>query len=113
MAAGVFDALADPTRRRLVEALGRGERSVGELVEQVEIRQSGVSRHLRILQGAGFVTVRADGQRRFYSLRPEPFLELADWVAGYRTLWERRLDRLAGVLERRARAPVTNEGRSK
>jgi DNA-binding transcriptional ArsR family regulator len=113
MSADAFDTLADPTRRRLVEALRGGERSVGELVDRVEIRQSGVSRHLRILQVAGFVTVRADGQRRFYSLRPEPFLEIADWVAGYRTLWERRLDRLAGVLERRARPPITSEERSK
>ncbi|MCI4345957.1 MAG: metalloregulator ArsR/SmtB family transcription factor [Thermoplasmata archaeon] len=102
-----FGALADPTRRRIVEALGAGERSVNDLVARVDIRQSGVSRHLRILHDAGFVTVRVEGQHRFYSLRPEPFLELAEWVSGYRTTWERRLDRLGRVVEGRSQARPT------
>jgi DNA-binding transcriptional ArsR family regulator len=97
----VFETLADPTRRRLVEELSDGERSVSELVEAVTIRQSGVSRHLRILHEAGFVTVRPDGQRRLYSLSPGPFRELDDWVSRYRALWESRLDRLGSELERR------------
>ena len=102
MSTVLFETLADPTRRRIVEELGAGERSVGELVEAVTIRQSGVSRHLRILHDAGFVTVRPDGQRRLYSLSPEPFRELDDWVSRYRALWESRLDRLGAELERRA-----------
>ena len=101
MSTTLFETLADPTRRRIVEELGEGERSVGELVEAVTIRQSGVSRHLRILHDAGFVTVRPDGQRRLYSLSPEPFRELDDWVSRYRALWESRLDRLGAELERR------------
>jgi DNA-binding transcriptional ArsR family regulator len=97
----MFDVLADPTRRRIVEALRDGERSVGELVDIVGIAQSGVSRHLRILQEAGFVAVRADAQRRLYSLRPEPFQRLDRWMADYRRLWEGRLDRLGDVIDQR------------
>lgn len=93
--------LADPTRRRIVDELRRGEQAVGELVGKVAIQQSGVSRHLRILGEAGFVQVRADGQRRLYSLRPEPFRELDAWIEGYRRLWEGRLDRLGAAIEER------------
>jgi DNA-binding transcriptional ArsR family regulator len=96
-----FQTLADPTRRRIVEVLRTGERQVGDIVEQAGIHQSGVSRHLRILHEAGFVTMRPDAQRRFYSLRPEPFRELDDWLAKYRGLWGRRLDRFGAALEER------------
>lgn len=96
----LFDILADPTRRRILEALRDQERSVGELVDIAGVAQSGVSRHLGILQRAGFVTVRRDGQRRLYSLRPEPFQDLDTWMAGYRRLWQDRLDRLGEVIDR-------------
>jgi DNA-binding transcriptional ArsR family regulator len=96
-----FETLADPTRRRIVEALRSGERQVGEIVDQAGIHQSGVSRHLRILHESGFVSVRPDGQRRLYALRPEPFRELDAWLAGYRRLWEARLDRFGAALEER------------
>lgn len=96
-----FLVLADPTRRRIVEALRGGELAVGQLQERVGIRQSGVSRHLRILQDAGFVRVRADGQRRMYSLCPEPFVALERWLSEYRALWEARLDRFGEALARR------------
>ena len=98
-----FQALADPIRRHIVEELRGGERAVNDLVETVEIHQSGVSRHLRILERAGFVQVRPEGARRLYSLRPERFRELEAWVSGYRRLWEARLDRLGEALERRGR----------
>jgi DNA-binding transcriptional ArsR family regulator len=97
----VFQILADPTRLRIVEALAGGEQAVGELVRAVDIDQSGVSRHLRILGEAGFVTMRPDGARRLYSLRPEPFRALDDWVGSYRKLWESRLDRFDAALARR------------
>lgn len=100
----VFETLADPTRRRIVEALGAGERSVNDLVDAVDIHQSGVSRHLRILHEAGFVTVRAEGQKRYYALQPDPFRELDSWVSKYRKLWEARLDRFQEELERRTKA---------
>lgn len=104
MHALAFEALADPTRRRLVEVLLSGEQAVNDLVERVEIHQSGVSRHLRILHEAGFVRVRAEGPRRLYSLKPEPFRELDAWLGKYRRLWESRLDKLGAELERRRQA---------
>jgi DNA-binding transcriptional ArsR family regulator len=97
----IFQILADPTRRRLVEELRTGERSVSELVDVVDISQPGVSRQLAILEDAQFVVVRPDGRRRLYALRPEPFLELDEWMRGYRAMWEARLDRFATALDRR------------
>ena len=96
-----FETLADPTRRRIVEALRAGERPVGDIVRQAGIHQSGVSRHLRILHESGFVSVRPSGQNRLYALRPEPFRELETWLEGYRQLWEARLDRFGAALEKR------------
>jgi len=100
----VFEVLADSTRRRIVETLGAGERAVHVLVEAVDIQQSGVSRHLRILHEAGFVRVRAEGQERLYSLCAGPFRELDKWMRQYRGLWEARLDRFGAELNRRQRA---------
>ena len=97
----VFQALADPTRRRIVEVLRQGEQQVGDVVGRAGIHQSGVSRHLRILHDSGFVSVRPDGQRRLYALRPEPFRELEEWLDRYRTLWEERLDRFGLALEKK------------
>jgi DNA-binding transcriptional ArsR family regulator len=97
----VFQVLADPTRRRIVDALRGGERSVNELVEVVAIGQPGVSRQLAILEDADFVVVRPEGRRRLYSLRPEPFRELSEFVSTYRGVWEGRLDRFAAALEKR------------
>lgn len=102
----LFEMLSDPTRRRIVEELRGGERAVGELVESVAIAQSGVSRHLRILAEAGFVQVRAQGQRRLYALQPEPFEAIDAWLDGYRQLWQGRLDRFGVELERRAMTTV-------
>ena len=99
MQADAFQALADPTRRRIVEALSHGETPVGEIVAQARIHQSGVSRHLHILHEAGFVAMRPDGQRRLYSLRPDRFRELDEWLAKYRRLWEARLDRFGAALQ--------------
>jgi len=90
--------LADPSRLTIVESLRGGECTVGQIVARVGIQQSGVSRHLRILHEAGVVQMRADGQRRLYALRPEPFAQLEDWAAGYRAPWSDRHDRFAGAL---------------
>ncbi|QSQ28065.1 winged helix-turn-helix transcriptional regulator [Pyxidicoccus parkwayensis] len=97
----VFQTLADPTRRRIVEVLRAGEQQVGDVVERAGIHQSGVSRHLRILSESGFVSMRPDGQRRLYSLKPEPFRELEAWLAQYQELWEARLDRFGAALEKK------------
>jgi DNA-binding transcriptional ArsR family regulator len=98
-----FEILADPSRRSVVEALRRGERTVNEIVAELAIHQSGVSRHLRILHESGFVAVRPEGPHRYYSLRPEPFRELDGWLNGYRALWEARLDRFGAALARKQR----------
>jgi len=104
-----FETLADPTRRRIVEALRDGERPVGDIVREAGIHQSGVSRHLRILHEAGFVSVRPVGQQRLYALKPEPFQEFEAWLAGYRKLWEARLDRFGTALEARQKKQKTEE----
>ena len=109
--ADLFQVLADPTRRRIVEVLRGGERSVGELVQAVDIGQPGVSRQLAILEDADFVTVRPEGRRRLYSLLPEPFQELSRFVTTYRAIWEPRLDRLGAELERRQRNKHDKEKR--
>lgn len=103
----VFQTLADPTRRRILDALRGGEHAVNDIVDRMNIHQSGVSRHLRILSDAGFVRMRPEGPRRLYSLRPEPFRELDAWIGGYRNLWEGRLDKLGEALERRQKARAT------
>ena len=102
-----FQIIADPTRRRIVEVLRDGERPVNGVVERLDIHQSGVSRHLGILLDAGFVRVRAEGQRRLYSLRPEPFRELEVWLGSYRRLWEGRLDRLERAVEEKKKSRKT------
>ncbi len=94
-----FEVLSDPTRLRIVEHLRGGERSVGALVSTLAVCQPGISRHLRILHDRGFVRVRAEGQRRLYSLRPQPFRDLDRWIQDYRDLVEGRLDRLEQLLE--------------
>lgn len=99
MADRLFETLADPTRRKILHALRSGERPVGSLVRTAGIRQSGVSRHLRILEEAGFVRYRRDGQRHCYALRPAPFREIDRWVDQYRDIWEARLDRLTAALD--------------
>jgi DNA-binding transcriptional ArsR family regulator len=108
-----FQILADPTRRRLIEELRAGERSVSELVDVVDIGQPGVSRQLAILQDARFVAVRPEGRRRLYALRPEPFRELDEWMMGYRAMWEARLDRFAAELDRRGRTRTKNKEEGK
>jgi len=100
----VFETLADPTRRQIVEALRAGEAAVNDIVERLDIHQSGVSRHLGILRRKGFVRMRPVGPKRLYSLKPERFDELERWVKSYRKLWEGRLDRFAAELERRQKA---------
>jgi DNA-binding transcriptional ArsR family regulator len=103
MQADPFQTLADPTRRRIVEVLRTGEQPVNDIVERAGIHQSGVSRHLRILHEAGFVSMRQEGQRRLYYLRSEPFRELDEWLATYRSLWEARLDRFGSALQKQQR----------
>lgn len=89
-----MEVLAEPSRRRIVEVLGAGEKPVGDLVHLLGITQPAVSKHLRVLREAGLVAVRPDGQQRMYRLRPEPLAELDAWLEPYRQLWAGALDRL-------------------
>ena len=82
----LLSVLADPARFKIISSLQRGEASVGEITQAASIAQSGVSRHLTILHKAGVVSVRAEGQRRLYALRPEPFTGLQAWLAGFHSL---------------------------
>jgi DNA-binding transcriptional ArsR family regulator len=100
MHADPFHALGDPTRRHIIEVLRRGELPVNDIVGHAGIHQSGVSRHLRILHDAGFVSMRPEGQRHVYALRREPFEDLDRWLAPYRQLWEARLDRFEAAATR-------------
>jgi len=106
MHTAVFEILADPTRRRIVEVLRSGEHAVNDIVEKVGIDQSGVSRHLQILQKAGFVQVHPDGPKRLYSLRPEPFHELEAWLGTYKQNMRENFSRLDAHLERMKKKEV-------
>jgi DNA-binding transcriptional ArsR family regulator len=87
-------ALADESRRTMLEALRQGPATAGELAALLPIARPGVSRHLRVLREAGLVEVRQESQRRIYALRPEPLAEVDEWLEHYRALWRQRLDAL-------------------
>jgi DNA-binding transcriptional ArsR family regulator len=94
-----FAVLAEPTRRDILDLLRDGERPVNDLVESLHLSQPAVSKHLRVLRDAGLVEVRPDAQRRLYRLRAEPLAEVDAWLAPYRALWTRSLDKLEQHLE--------------
>ncbi len=94
-----FELLADPTRRRLLDELRKGERSVGALVERLRMSQPAVSKQLRVLREAGLASVRKDAQRRIYRLNPDGLREVDEWLAPYRAFWEGRFDALEHTLE--------------
>jgi DNA-binding transcriptional ArsR family regulator len=91
----MIEVIAEPSRRRILDALTSGEQPVQALVERLEMTQPAVSKHLRVLRDAGLVAVRAEGQRRIYRVRPEPLMELDRWLEPYRQMWRESLDRLA------------------
>jgi DNA-binding transcriptional ArsR family regulator len=90
----VLRALADDSRRTMLEALTGGPATAGDLAALLPIARPGVSRHLRVLRESGLVEVRQEAQRRVYSLRAEPLAEVDEWLGRYRALWEQRLDAL-------------------
>jgi DNA-binding transcriptional ArsR family regulator len=95
----VFDVLAEPHRRRILDLLRTEARTVGDLVAELHLSQPGVSKHLRVLRDAGLVAVRVDAQRRVYRLQAEPLREIDDWLAPYRAEWRDRLDTLERHLD--------------
>ena len=100
----VLEVIAEPTRRRILDVLRDGERSVGALTDELALAQPAISKHLRVLREAGLVEARVDGPRRLYRLQAAPLAELDDWLAPYRQFWADRLDALE---ERLATAPTT------
>ena len=98
-----IEALADPTRRRIVELLADGERSAGALASEFTVSRPAVSRHLRVLRETGLVQAREEGTSRVYSLDPAPLEELDAWLARYRGFWAQRLDALDTQLRRARR----------
>ena len=98
-----FAMLSDDARRQILELLRDGERQVNDIVRELDIHQSGVSRHLHILLNGGFVKVRRDGQRRLYSLRAGRFREVQEWIDAFRRLWDERLDRFGEALDENRR----------
>jgi DNA-binding transcriptional ArsR family regulator len=107
----VFNVLAEPRRRAILGLLADSERSVGELEEQLRLPQPTVSKHLRVLRDAGFVSARVDAQRRLYRLRPEPLMELDSWLAPFRRFWSAHVDALEQHLDRLDQVPARKKGR--
>lgn len=99
----IFEAIAEPNRRRILTELRAGERPVGDLVAVLGLSQPAVSKHLRVLRGAGLVDVRGEAQRRLYRINPAPLRELDDWLAPFRAQWDARLDALEAHLDRKER----------
>ena len=100
----VLQALADRSRRTVLEILRDHPATAGELAEALPIARPGVSRHLRVLREAGLVDVRQEAQRRIYTLRPEALVEVDEWLEGYRALWRNRLDALHTEIARGKKA---------
>ncbi|GHF78501.1 DNA-binding transcriptional ArsR family regulator [Amycolatopsis bartoniae] len=97
--ASTFEVLAEPRRREILDLLRVRERPVGDLVERLSLTQPAVSKHLKVLREAGLVEVRQDAQRRWYRLRVEPLVELEEWLAPYRRMWEQSFDALERHLD--------------
>ncbi len=102
-------AIADPTRRRIIELLAVRERTAGELVQEFELSAPAISQHLNVLREAGLVTTRVEGQSRIQSLNPDGLDEVDAWLEQTRSIWSRRLD----ALERELRAEDERNGRKK
>ncbi len=104
----IFEALADPTRRRILDLLRERPRLVGELADLLAISQPGVSKQLRLLRESGLVNVRQDAQRRWYELRPAPLAQIDAWLENYRHLLEEKYQRLDSLLETLKEEQKTN-----
>src|SRR3954454_7147971 len=99
VAASAFAVLAEPSRRRILDLLRERERPVGEVVDELGVRQPAVSKHLRVLRDAGVVEARVDAQRRLYRVRPQPLREVDAWLEPDRSLWTATLDALERHLD--------------
>ena len=106
-----FAIIAEPNRRAILSLLVASEQSVGEIERQLQMPQTSVSKHLRVLREAGFVESRVDAQRRVYRIRPEPLMEVDAWLAPFRRFWASHVDALERHLDRMA--PPAKKGKSR
>jgi DNA-binding transcriptional ArsR family regulator len=106
-----FGIVAEPNRRAILSLLLSSERSVGEIERELGLSQPSVSKHLRVLREAGFVKSRIEAQRRLYRLRPEPLMELDEWLVPFRRFWSKHVDALERHLERMEKASPVKGGR--
>lgn len=104
-----FDAVANPTRRQILDLLRVRPHTVNELVELLEISQPGVSKQLKVLRDAGLVQVRQEAQKHWYELRPEPLAEVFNWLVNYRSLIEERYERLDDLLKKMEEEEQNND----
>src|SRR5436190_8519842 len=100
-----FEVVAEPNRRAILSLLLSAERSVGEIERRLRLSQPSVSKHLRVLREAGFVESRTEAQRRLYRLKPEPLMELDEWLGPFRRFWSKHVDALEQHLEKMDKAP--------
>jgi len=105
----VFNAVAEPQRRKILNLLAQGERSVNDIAESLRIKQPQVSKHLRVLKQVGLVSVRGSGQQRLYRLNGAGLKPIHDWARRFEHLWNERLDRLADFLGEMQRQEQSNE----
>lgn len=103
----VFSALGDGTRRAILARLAEGETRVTDLAAPHDMSLPAVSKHLRVLESAGLVSKRKEGRVIYCSLRPQPLMGAADWIAFYRSFWEQKFDALASYLEKTSEGPNT------
>ena len=108
--ADVFNAVAEPRRRQILDVLAGGERPVGDLVRELELAQPQVSKHLRVLREVGAVDVRDDGRRRLYRVNGRALKPIHDWISDYERLWTERFDALDTVLEDLKEGKETSDG---
>jgi DNA-binding transcriptional ArsR family regulator len=108
--ADVFNAVAEPRRRQILDVLAGGERPVGDLVRELELGQPQVSKHLRVLREVGAVDVRDEGRRRLYRINGRALKPIHDWIRDYERLWTERFDALDTVLEDLKRREGESDG---
>ncbi|HKX70917.1 MAG TPA: metalloregulator ArsR/SmtB family transcription factor [Acidimicrobiales bacterium] len=109
MPADTFAVLAEPTRRRILDELCASESSVGDLVDALAVSQPTMSKHLKVLRDAGFVSCRVEAQRRIYRVEAPPFERFDEWLEPYRRLWARHLDALERHLDSQADLPTDSQ----
>jgi DNA-binding transcriptional ArsR family regulator len=108
-----FLALADPTRRAILARLARGEASVGELAAPFAMSQPAISKHLKVLERAGLISVGQDAQRRPRRIEGRPLAEASGWLERYRGIWEQNFERLDTLLEELQRTPASRQARTR